>query len=124
MRPSRLSRTLAVLCSVGLALPTHTLAADGSQPTGKRQQVDEKVNKPTSSGAADGSSSEAAVINDVALAASGTLSGTVLDRNGHPTAKTKVTITQDGRSVVSAATDKDGHFQVARLRGGVYQVQA
>ncbi len=59
---------------------------------------------------------------DVSLEENGTLFGLVVDAQGRPLAQTAVTMRQANREVVRFATDREGRFMVAGLRGGTYEI--
>ena len=55
----------------------------------------------------------------------GILAGTVLDSHGSPVAGAAVTIqTSDGTQPYAAHTDSTGHFQIARIETGQYDLRA
>jgi hypothetical protein len=91
---------LAFLALVGVLMPQPLLAVDS-----------------TASSAAS-----AAKIRDVALDASGTLHGQVLDSRGAVAEGLVLHVLQGGQEVAAAQTDHEGRFQVDGLRGGVYQL--
>lgn len=59
---------------------------------------------------------------DVKLSSRGVFAGYVLDAQGRPLADEVVVIRQGMRHVATLNSDVNGQFQVAGLRGGVYQV--
>ncbi|MCA9261144.1 MAG: carboxypeptidase regulatory-like domain-containing protein [Planctomycetales bacterium] len=61
---------------------------------------------------------------DVALADGGVLVGQLVDAQGAPLAGAPVALLAQGREVVRVATNEQGQFRVADVRGGVYQVAA
>jgi hypothetical protein len=60
---------------------------------------------------------------DVALSATGTLSGAVVDTRGHARGKTAVEVRRGRRLVARALTDANGRYAVSNLPGGLYQVR-
>ncbi|MEC7557023.1 MAG: carboxypeptidase-like regulatory domain-containing protein [Planctomycetota bacterium] len=60
---------------------------------------------------------------DVALSATGTLSGAVVDTRGHARGKTAVEVRRGRRLVARALTDANGRYDVSNLPGGLYQVR-
>jgi hypothetical protein len=55
----------------------------------------------------------------------GTLAGTVLDARGQAVSNAAVTIqTSDGSEPFATHTDGNGHFQIARLETGQYDIRA
>ena len=60
---------------------------------------------------------------DVALSATGTLSGAVIDTRGHARGKTAVEVRRGRRLVARALTDANGRYDVSNLPGGLYQVR-
>jgi carboxypeptidase family protein len=55
----------------------------------------------------------------------GTLAGSVLDAQGQPVSNAAVTIqTSDGSEPFATHTDTNGHFQIARLETGQYDLRA
>ncbi len=64
-------------------------------------------------------------VSDVRLAADGMFRGQVVDSQGLPMADTQVTVlSMQSQVVATTKTNRDGHFAVAGLTGGVYQLQA
>ena len=61
---------------------------------------------------------------DIALGEGGVLIGQVIAKDGSAKSAELVTIEKDGQVIVRATSDDDGHFSVAGLSGGLYQVQA
>ena len=61
---------------------------------------------------------------DVALNADGALSGQLVTSQGAAIASAPVVIMQNGREITRITTDANGNFQLADLRGGVYEVAA
>ncbi len=61
-------------------------------------------------------------VTDVALGASGILTGQAVDATGKPLARTELTIT-NGRVKLRTITDQQGAFRVTNLQGGVYRVE-
>jgi hypothetical protein len=64
------------------------------------------------------------LVTDVALSHGGTLVGKVVDRQGAAQAGQVVRVSQQGEVVAVVETDARGEFQVADLRGGVYQIES
>lgn len=59
---------------------------------------------------------------DVALGEGGVLMGQVVDTAGKPQAMAPVSLATGGKEIARVTTDAEGQFQVASLKGGVYQV--
>jgi hypothetical protein len=64
------------------------------------------------------------LVTDVALGHGGTLVGKIVDRQGVAQAGQAVRVVQQGQVVAAVETDARGEFQVADLRGGVYQIES
>ena len=60
---------------------------------------------------------------DVALSATGTLAGAVVDTRGHARGKTAVEVRRGRRLVARALTDVNGRYAIDNLPGGLYQVR-
>ncbi|HEY1786024.1 MAG TPA: carboxypeptidase-like regulatory domain-containing protein [Pirellulales bacterium] len=102
------------LASMGLMLPTRPAVAAGD-------------NRPLATPAAAPSQSsgvQGPAILDVTLNEGGTLTGQVVNAQGKPLAKTAVSVRTCGNDVAGVATDAEGNFAVAGLRGGVYEVDS
>ena len=110
---NRLTKSvIATLSCLGvLASQTAGFAADPSYRKAPTKSVKAKSAKKAS-------------INDVALAANGTLSGLIVDEQGYPLDGALVTVHQGKKVLGKAVTNKRGTFSVSRLRAGVYQVTA
>jgi hypothetical protein len=63
------------------------------------------------------------LVTDVALGHGGVLVGKVVDRQGAAQAGVAVRVAQQGEVVATVETNGQGEFQVADLRGGVYQIE-
>jgi hypothetical protein len=63
------------------------------------------------------------LVTDVALARGGVLAGKIVDRQGAPQKGETIRVIHQGQVVGTAQTDARGEFNVADLRGGVYQVE-
>jgi hypothetical protein len=61
-------------------------------------------------------------ISDVSLDSKGIFNGIVADKDGRPIGLSEVVIAQGKRVVAKTKTNERGEFQVAKLRGGNYQV--
>lgn len=61
---------------------------------------------------------------DVALADGGVLHGKLVDLQNKSVASVPVSVQLQNKEVAQAKTDKDGHFSISGLKGGVYQVVA
>lgn len=97
-----LGQLMVVLASWNLCLPAHLLMA-GDPPA--------KPDKP--------------LIRDVALSRGGILQGQLTSRSGQPLAGQTITVARaDGSAATKTRSDRDGHFHMAGLRGGVYQVSS
>ena len=66
----------------------------------------------------------AAVIQDVALQAGGSLRGQISDVQGAPQAAIPVSLVKDGVRVAAVRTDRAGQFAIHGLTAGIYQVHA
>ena len=99
MRSTRWYCQLAVaLACVGMIVPQRLLAATADGPQN--------------------------VVNDVALGTNGSLTGQVVDGQGHPQADADVGVWQSDNRIASAKSDVNGNFVVTGLRSGVHQVSA
>jgi hypothetical protein len=65
---------------------------------------------------------QATMISDVALGASGTLRGQVVDNAGGAMAGVDITIRQQETVVARTTSDPAGNFAVAGLPGGIFQI--
>ncbi len=103
-----LKSALAALACAGTLIPQTTLnAADiDSQPETEKAAEASPVKK----------------ITDVELDRQGRLIGVLVDRNGNPESLKKVQIHQGNKVVSEIKTDREGRFQVSKLRGGIYQI--
>lgn len=64
------------------------------------------------------------VVKDVVLGSGGTLSGTVFDAQGQPSARQDVVaLTADGQRIATIS-DEQGQFVLHGLRGGIHQISA
>jgi hypothetical protein len=63
-------------------------------------------------------------VRDVALDAGGLLVGQIVDPQARPLAGAGVEIHAGGQIIARTATDENGMFAVARLRGGFHQLAA
>lgn len=63
-------------------------------------------------------------VPDVALHQGGVLQGQLVDESGNVKAATPVVVTQKGKVVVIAKTDKQGRFAIRGMRAGVYQIES
>lgn len=64
-----------------------------------------------------------AKVRDVALQSAGVLHGQVVDAQGVPQAQAEVVAVQNGKTLAVAQTDAAGHFALADMSGGVYELQ-
>lgn len=62
-------------------------------------------------------------VRDVALQTAGVLQGQVVDTRGTPQAGAHVAAVRDGQTLGVAETDAAGHFALANMPGGVYELQ-
>ncbi len=92
-----LQHSVVALASVGLLVPQLALAA-----------------KPVASNS---------IVKDVALQNGGVLRGYVVDAQGKGLEREAVRVAANGTVVATSSTDANGHFAVAGLSTGVYQVQ-
>ena len=76
----------------------------------------------TPSGSANTASQPRVLIHDVALQPGGLLVGQIVDETMKPMRGMPVAIQADGQTTAATATDAQGVFAVAGLRGGVHQV--
>ncbi|MBM3999912.1 MAG: carboxypeptidase regulatory-like domain-containing protein [Planctomycetes bacterium] len=83
------------------------------------------VPSPRVSTATDAASTrQAVVVSDVALQDAGVLHGQVVNGQGAPMRGVSVVIETRGQVVATAATDEQGFFRAAGLRGGTYVVRS
>ena len=61
---------------------------------------------------------------DVALQAGGTLVGQVVNTEGQPIANSEVIVAAQGKPIARAASDAQGNFRIASLKGGTVEVAA
>jgi hypothetical protein len=103
-----LKSALAALACAGTLIPQTSLnAADtASQPATEKAAETSLLTKVT----------------DVELDQQGRLLGVLVDSNGNPEPLKKVRIQQGNKIVAELNTDREGRFQVSRLRGGIYQI--
>jgi hypothetical protein len=94
----------ATLACLGMLLPVGVLR--GAQPS-----------RPSEAG------SPTPQVQDVALAADGSLRGRLVSLEGIGQDNVVVVARQAGREIARTLTDKTGHFSLAVKRGGVYEVQ-
>jgi len=73
-------------------------------------------------GPVDGGKSLVPDIRDIALQENGLLKGQVLDTQGAPVTGAPVAVIQQGKVIAAAKTDINGHFAIAGLKGGVFEV--
>jgi hypothetical protein len=72
---------------------------------------------------ADGGATPAPALTDVALRPGGLLVGQLVNPQGKPLAKVKVTLEDDqGRELAATVTDEQGQFAIQGVRGGVHQI--
>lgn len=111
MKSHWITRGMVGLASLGMALPTYAAGPNSRQPqTNTRGEAVPTNSRP------------AVTVQDIALGHGGTLSGQVVDAQGHALAATAVSIRQNGAELLQTNTDRDGKFAVSGLRGGMYQV--
>lgn len=60
---------------------------------------------------------------DVALQQGGVLAGQVVDAQGSPKVDSPIAVRRHGQTVGSSRTDAEGHFAIAGLQAGVYQLE-
>ncbi len=65
-----------------------------------------------------------AQVQDVAMGATNTLSGQLVNAQGQRLANAPVVIQNRAQETIRTVTDGEGRFQATNLRGGVYQVAA
>ena len=100
MKKGRVIRSVAILvATVGLCLPQVALA-EAAKPV------------PTPA------------VVDVALSDGGVLHGKLVDLENRDVANVPVSVQLQNKEVAQAKTDKDGHFSISGLKGGVYQLAA
>lgn len=61
-------------------------------------------------------------ILDVALQDGGKLVGMYVNKTGKPVEGSRVLVRQEGKVIAASDTNAAGHFEVAGLRGGVYEI--
>ena len=93
---------LVAFASIGVAFPQLAFAANGDRVA---SETEVKVQT-----------------RDVALTADGKLRGQVVNQQGVVQAKMPVVLSQRGQPVAAVRTDDAGKFELAQLRGGVYQL--
>ncbi len=101
----RLQTSMALLACCGMLTPS--AVAWGEQPTAEKivpRRVVETV--------------------DVELNDSGLLQGKLVTQTGQPIANAPVVVGQSAQVIAKTATLADGTFQIATLRGGLYNVAA
>ncbi len=100
----RLSYVMLWLATIGLVVPQVGIAsASDLVPRADQDQVARQV-----------------TVVDVALTQDNLLRGQVVNREGAPKARTKVTLASSGRVVAQTVTDDQGVFALPVARGGVY----
>ncbi|MBI1310675.1 hypothetical protein GC176_05145 [bacterium] len=67
-------------------------------------------------------SQQAKKIADIELDQQGRLLGVLVGSNSKPEALKKILVQQGKQTLAETKTDKDGRFQVSKLRGGIYQI--
>lgn len=95
-------RSLVALAVIGVVFPQLAFAANGDE-----RASEARVKVQT---------------RDVALDADGTLRGQIVNQQGVAQAEMPVVLSQGGRAIAAARTDDAGKFELAQLRGGVYQL--
>lgn len=103
-----LKSALAALACFGTLIPQQSLNAAQSAPEAPASEAD--------------ADSQARKITDIELDRQGRLRGFLVDTNGKPEALKKVQIRQGKKLLAETKTDRNGEFQVNKLRGGVYQI--
>lgn len=103
-----LKSALAALACIGTLIPQQSLNAAQSAPEAPASEAD--------------ADSQARKITDIELDRQGRLRGFLVDTNGKPEALKKVQIRQGKKLLAETKTDRNGEFQVNKLRGGVYQI--
>lgn len=96
---------LATVATVGIVFPFDRLAAAAGPPSELPAER-----------------SPIASIMDMRLADGGTLNGQIVDDLGRPWPGLAVVVYREGHVVGTAATDPNGEFSIAALRGGVHEV--
>lgn len=94
-------KTLALTASLAAAIPPSMVSAQAPKSADRRA---------------------ATRIRDVALDSNGALVGYLADAKGQPFAQESVAILQGRRRVAVSRTDAKGRFEVAGLKGGLYQI--
>jgi len=82
------------------------------------------LGSPTAALAVGPEAATPSVAADVAMTADGRLIGQVVDAQGAPLAHTPVSVRDQDRELIRAATDQHGFFAVKGLPSGVYQFVA
>jgi TolA-binding protein len=103
-----LKSALAALACFGTLIPQQSLNAAQSAPEATASKAD--------------ADSQAKKVTDIELDQQGRLRGFLVDTNGKPEALKKVQIRQGKKLLAETKTDRNGEFQVSKLRGGVYQI--
>ena len=71
-----------------------------------------------------GVAAQKAQVQDVAMGATNTLSGQLVNAQGQRLVNAPVVIQNKAQETIRTVTDSEGRFQATNLRGGVYQVAA
>lgn len=95
------------LAAFGIVVPQTPLLADLPQPK-------PLVNKATA----------APRIPDIVMTAPGTVTGRVCDHNGKVIEGAKVELKQDNKTIGTAMTNKDGVYNFANVKGGMYRMSS
>ncbi len=103
MKLSRcMSSCLVALACIGVAFPQLAVAAN---PSGSAPAAQIKVQT-----------------RDAVLGKDGMLRGQVVNQQGVALAATPIALTQNGQIVAAVQTDAKGNFELAQVRGGMYQL--
>jgi len=100
--PRCLCSGLVALATIGVAFPQIAVAADRAD-TGSATQVKLQT-------------------RDIVLGKDGKLCGQVVNQQGIPQLAMPVILSQGGQIIAVAQTDESGEFELAQVRGGIYQL--
>lgn len=106
---------LAFLATAGTVLPGSLLTAgDAVATAGSSPQAASKSHQTARK--------TSPLISDVSLGAKGELTGFILDAQGNAVTRSKVVVSRGRKVIAETSTNDAGHFRVAGLRGGMYQI--
>lgn len=110
-----LRKVMISTACLGLLIQTPVLmAANTAKTVAKSRQVSAKPAK----------GKKKTVVFDVGLHKNNTLLGQLVNTQGIPQAKQKISLIQKNRVLVNATTDKNGYFAFSKVAAGTYSVAA